>query len=96
MESISPNTIITRNKDVVFNKLDDEIIMMSAKKGDYYGLDSIGAIIWQHIENPITFEKLIFILLEEFDVTEQECLLDVTEFILSLEKNEIINLQKAE
>jgi hypothetical protein len=90
MQSIKNNSIIKRKNDIVFNKLDDEIVMMSIKNGQYYGLDNIATRIYELIEIPTTFENLIKKLIEEFDVEIDICNKDVVSFLLLLAEKEII------
>ena len=92
MIEINDQSMISRQTDIVFNKLDDEIVMMSIKNGEYYGLDIIGSRIWEIIEKPVPFKQIIDILKEEFDVTEEQCIIDVKEFLGMLEKKNLIKV----
>ena len=91
MEQINKQTIVKRAKDIVFNAIDDEIVMLSIENGEYYGLDAIGSRVWKLIENPVSFEYITSELIQEFNVSESTCIKDVSEFLISLkEKNLII------
>ncbi len=92
MNEINNQSIISRQTEIVFNKLDDEIVMMSIKNGEYYGLDNIGSRIWEIIEKPVSFNQIIIILKEEFDVTEEKCTIDVKEFLGMLEIKNLIKI----
>lgn len=92
MPEIKENSIISRQTDIVFNKLDDEIVMMSIKNAEYYGLDNIGSRIWEIIEKPTSLKQLLELLLNEFDVNEEKCKSDVIEFLVALEKKNIIKI----
>jgi len=92
MSEIKDNSIISRHNDIVFNMLDDEIVMMSIKNAEYYGLDSIGSRIWEIIEKPVSFKQLLNILVTEYDVNEEQCKTDVTVFLIALEKKNIIKI----
>lgn len=93
MKTIQDNSIIKRNGDIVFNKLDDEIVMMSIKNGQYYGLDEIATSIYEMTETPVTFGNLIAQLLEHFDIDEKTCRKDVEVFLLQLESKEIVIIE---
>ena len=90
MTEISSKTIINRNSGIISNKLDDEIIMMSIEKGEYYGLNQIASRIWEIIENPISFDILITHLTEEFEVSREACIADVKTFLHLLEEKNLV------
>lgn len=87
---LEKNTILKRGDDIVFNTLDDDIIMMSMKNGEYYGLDAIGTWIWDKIESPVSFEGLIKAIMLEFEVSEEDCINDVKDFLVSMNEKELI------
>jgi hypothetical protein len=74
----------------MFNKLDDEVVMMSAQKGEYYGLDSIGSRIWEIIQEPVEISQIVKILLNEYEISEEQCTTDVTAFLNELLNKELI------
>jgi hypothetical protein len=84
MKEIHDYAIIKRQSDLVFSKIDDEVIMMSIKNGEYYGLDNIGSRIWEIIEKPVTLIEIVEILKNEYEVTEEQCRSDVIGFLSAL------------
>lgn len=61
--------------------LNGEAVILSLKNGKYYGLNTIGAEIWNLIRKPIRVSKIVKNFLSEFDVDEQECLAEVESFL---------------
>ncbi len=94
MKEITKNSIICRSTEVVFNKLDEEIMMMSIENSEYYGLDNIGSRVWEILANPSTFSQIIEILMKEFEVTEENCFADVKEFLKSLDEKKLITISQ--
>ncbi len=92
MGNISEQDIISRQTGIVFNKLDEEIVMMSVKNGEYYGLDNIGSRIWEIIEKPVSFSHIISVLKEEYEVSEECCITDVKEFLTALGQKNLIKI----
>jgi hypothetical protein len=90
MSNLTSKTKVVRQKQIMFNKLDDEVVMMSAQKGEYYGLDSIGSRIWEIIQEPIEISQIVKILLDEYDISEEQCTTDVTAFLNELLNKELI------
>lgn len=89
---ITDNTLISRKPEVVFNEIDGEYVMLSIDKGEYYALNEAGSRIWEIIETPSTLRTIINKLHFEFDVEEEQCILDVKEFILEMLNKDIITL----
>ncbi len=90
---IKDSEIIYRRPDIIHNKLDDEIVMMSISQGEYYGLNEIGSRIWEIIEEHVTFKQIIDKLLGEFEVNEEKCRREVTEFIGLLQKKNLVIIE---
>ncbi|MCJ2189196.1 PqqD family peptide modification chaperone [Novosphingobium beihaiensis] len=82
--------ILTRNPALVATEMDGEIVMMSVEKGAYYGLSGIGAQIWDALESPRTFDYLIGILRDQFDVDENTLRSDVHAFLLDMKSEGIV------
>lgn len=64
--------------------LDDELVMMSSEKGEYFGLGGIGPRIWELLSDHSTIEEIVEILCEEYDVDRNRCIEDVRRFVLKL------------
>ena len=90
MNSITLNTTIKRNPELVASDMDGETVMMSIDNGEYFGLDPVGSRIWTLIENPVRIDKLIEQLLEEFDVTKEQCEIDTLEFLNQLQDKNLL------
>ncbi|UZT82597.1 lasso peptide biosynthesis PqqD family chaperone [Caproicibacterium sp. BJN0003] len=86
---IDKNTIVEKREDIITADLDGNVVMMSVENGKYYGMDEIATAIWKNIEQPIRVEQLVHILMDEFDVSEEQCQKDVITFLTKL-YNEIL------
>jgi hypothetical protein len=94
MKEITKSSIISRSKEIVFNKLDDEIMMMSIKNSEYYGLDNIASRVWEILANPSTLSQIVKTLMEEFEVSEESCYTDITEFLKALDEKNLIEISQ--
>ena len=90
MNEITKNSLLCRSDEIVFNKLDEEIMMMSIKNSEYYGLDDIGSRIWEILVDPSTFSGIVEILLKEYEVSGEFCSADVLEFLKALDEKKLI------
>ena len=87
---IDGQTRLQRDTEQQFTYIDNEVVMLSLKQGEYYGLDSVGTRIWELLENEQTFSQLIASLMEEFEVEEHLCRVDTMEYLETLYEKELL------
>ena len=68
MHPINTNSIVFQAKDQLSCELGGEAAILNLGNGVYYGLDSVGARVWNLIRQPRTFGQLRDILIEEYEV----------------------------
>lgn len=85
-------TMVRKRGDWLAAKVGDELVMMSAEKGNYIGLSEIGARIWEIIETPQEVDAVCARLQREYDVTPETCRAEVESFIDELVKHGAIAL----
>ncbi len=89
-KEITPDTILQRKGDLLFNQIDGEVVMLSIENSEYYGMDKVGSRIWELLEQPVSFKELIGKLREEYEVPEQKCAEDTLAFINKLKDKKLI------
>lgn len=87
---INVNNVVSRRKDIDATDLNGETVMMDLEKGRYFSLNGVGSRIWDIIEEPIEINKIVDSLLEEYDVSRNECQENVLEFLGKLDNADII------
>lgn len=55
--------------------------MMDIDKGKYFSLNKVATRIWDLLEKPLDLEDLCVLLMEEYEVSEEQCRRDVKEHI---------------
>jgi hypothetical protein len=86
------NQTIKRTEGIVEVEIDGELVMMSIENGAYYGLDTVASRVWELIENPQTIKVICDQLLEEFDVTKEQCLEDIFTFLNAMDEQKVIDI----
>jgi hypothetical protein len=79
--------IVKKQGDWLAAKVGEELVMMSAEKGNYIGLSEVGTRVWELIETPQDFGALCAQLEKEFDVTPDVCRAEVEAFLNELVKH---------
>jgi Coenzyme PQQ synthesis protein D (PqqD) len=67
------DSIVVAAKDQVSCDLAGEAVILHLKSGMYYGLNTVGARIWDLIQAPMTVDALRDTLLQEYNVEPQLC-----------------------
>ncbi len=85
--------IVQRQGDWLSAKVGDELVMMSAAKGNYVGLSEVGARIWEIIETRTPVETICARLLTEFEVSPETCRAEVEAFLNELQAHGAVALE---
>ena len=89
-KEITPDTVLQRKGDLLFNAIDGEVVMLSIENSEYYGMDKVGSRIWELLEKPVSFKALIARLMEEYEVSEQQCIMDTLAFLNKLTEKKLV------
>jgi len=87
---------LSRNADILHARVGtEEAVMMSVAAGRYYGVNAVGARIWELLETPMTVAQLCAQICEEFDVDARTCEAEVLKFVSDLIDNGIVHAAAA-
>lgn len=64
--------------------LNGEAAILQLSSGLYFGLDEVGARIWQLLQEPTTPDDVVRDLLEEYEVEASACRADVTNLLAEM------------
>lgn len=67
--------------DHVSCELGGETVLLSLADGVYYGLNTVGARVWELLRQPQTISQLREAIVREFDVSPDRCARDLEPFI---------------
>lgn len=84
---------VVANKEQVSCDLGGEAAILNLKTGVYYGLDPVGARIWNLIQEPKGFDEIRGILLKEFDVQPDRCERDLLALLEKLAAEGLIEVK---
>lgn len=90
---LSMETMIYQSPGNIISDMAGETVMMSIDNGKYYNLGEIGGYIWKCIETPISINKLILKLINEFDVENNQCQKEVIPFLELLFNEKLIMIE---
>jgi len=71
-------------RDVLNTTVDNDLILFDEQTGTYYATSEVGAEIWAHLAEPLTFTELCDRLAAEYEVTRSACEADTWAFLEDL------------
>lgn len=86
-------SVVSRNPDIAFAQMGDELVMMSEEQGQYMGLNAVAAEIWQLLEVPMSFTALCDALQQKYQVSAERCHADVQVFVGQMLHSKLLTLQ---
>ena len=89
---LSSSSTIRRNPDLLHAAAGNDILMMSVEAGAYFGLEQVGARIWEMTADQITVEQICTRLTAEYDVEPDVCEAEVLTFLARLAEQHIIHV----
>ena len=79
-------------KDVVFRELEGEAILLNLRTGIYFGLNAMGTRIWQLLSEHEKVDPVATMLLDEYDITEEQLRGHLFEFVGKLKSKGLVDV----
>lgn len=90
---ISKSSTVVAVREQVSSDLAEESVILNLKSGVYYGLNAVGAWIWNQIQNPQTVNALQEGMLGKYNVDPELCERDLFSLLQDLIAAELIEVQ---
>ena len=65
-------------------------MLLDFGRGEYFGLDEVGAEIWRGIEKGYSLGEIADIVVERFDVTHEQALADIIAVVDEMVENALV------
>ena len=82
---------ITISPQAIARQLDDETVILHVGSGTYFGLDPVGARIWQLMGEGKTLVEICEVMLEEYDVSREDLERDTMKLVQDLLARDLIS-----
>ena len=83
--TLSLTATVRAAEDQVSCDVADEVVLLSMRSGQYYGLNEVGASIWRLIQRPRTLAEVRDDLLSEYaEVSTETCTIEVLAFAANM------------
>lgn len=93
IRNISKEHVVSQVGGNIVSDMGGEKVMLSVRQGKYYNLGDIGGEIWEQIKEPMLVEELILILMDKYDVQNNDCEQQVMSFLDHLRDEQLITIE---
>lgn len=90
MSDLSDDVRLRASDDVAARGLDGEAVLLDLASGTYFGLNEVGARVWELVEAGTTVGALRSALLDEFEVEEGVLAADLARLLGDLEQRGLV------
>jgi hypothetical protein len=90
---VSVDSTVVAAESQVSSDLGEEVAILDFKAGVYYGLDDVGARVWQLVQQPKKVCEIRNALLEEYEVEPDRCERDLIALLRRLADEELIEMR---
>jgi len=87
---------INQQKEILYQDIEDELVILNIKEENYFGLDKVGTSLWNILLNSSSIKHAYDQMLEEYDVEPEILKNDLSNFINELEKNGLVRISTIE
>jgi hypothetical protein len=91
--TISDRSVVVAAKDQVSCDLAGEAAILNVKSGVYYGLNPVGARIWNLMQEPRAVAEIQTAITNEYDVESERCARDLVGLLEKLLAEGLIELR---
>jgi len=92
--TISDRSVVVATKDQVSCDLAGEAAILNIKNGIYYGLDPVGARIWNLMQEPRAVAEIQNAITDEYDVEPERCAQDLVALLEKLLAEGLIEVKE--
>jgi hypothetical protein len=91
--SLSIHSIVVATREQVSCPLGDEAAILNLKNSVYYGMNPVGARVWDLLQQPRSVAELRDVVLEEFEVEPERCERDLFELLEKMRAEGLIEVR---
>jgi hypothetical protein len=92
---LSPDAVVTAARDQVSADLEGEAVILNLADGVYYGLDGVGARVWELLREPRTAAELRDTVAAEYEVDPQTAWRDLADLLADLAARRLVEITPA-
>jgi hypothetical protein len=91
--TIAPDTTVVVSPQQVSTTLGDEAVILGGESGQYFGLNHVGARIWELLQQPVRVASICATVCDEYDVSAEQCERDVIGLLTELHAKGLLDVR---
>jgi hypothetical protein len=88
--AITIDSRVVRSPNQVWSAVGDELVTFNFEAGKYFGINAVGAAVWERIEQPTRVADICADLERTFVVSSEQCANSVLRFLRILEERGLV------
>lgn len=93
MPAISRKATVQAVAQQVSCNLGQEAVILELKNGVYYGLNEVGAAVWELVQKPRTVGEIVEALTREYEVEAGSCERDLQALLRDLARSGLVEIR---
>lgn len=92
---LSLHTVVVASAEQISCPLGEEAAILNLKNSVYYGMNPVGARVWELLKQPKSISELRDVLLDEYEVDHERCAQDLLELLHKMRAEGLIEVRVA-
>ncbi|MFZ0882217.1 MAG: PqqD family peptide modification chaperone [Candidatus Acidiferrales bacterium] len=92
---LSLHAIVVAAPEQISCPLGEEAAILNLKNSVYYGMNPVGARVWELLKQPKRVSELRDVLLDEYEVEQERCAQDLLALLQKMREEGLIEVQAA-
>ena len=80
------------SQSVFSQEVDGEMVLLDMNSENYFGLDAVGTVIWQAMQEHKKLGDVLNFLIEYYEIDEEILKNDLLQFVENLEKSALVTV----
>jgi len=93
--TISKDSVVVAVKSQVSCQVDAETVVLHFDKGLYFGLNEVGTLVWNQLQQPRRVQEIHDAILREYEVPAEQCERDLLTLLEQLSEKGLIEVRNA-
>src|SRR2546425_336588 len=92
--TIPDSAVVIAAGDLLASDFGAELVILNLRDGVYYGLEDVGARIWNLLQKPVTVPAMRDVLVKEYDVDASRCERDLRSLLRDLVSRGLVEIRE--
>lgn len=92
-EIISMHSVVVAAKEGLSRTIEKEVAILNLKNSTYYGLDPVGAYVWNLMQQPTSVVEVRKAMLAKFEIDESRCERELLDLLSQMWREGLIEVK---